>query len=108
MVSTELLAELRTVLGYPKIERRLSAAEARQFLRLLEEEAISGELLDPKALAELPRPRDPDDEHLVALAAAAGAVIVSGDRHLTELAPDLPVYTPAGFLELLAAGAHGS
>lgn len=96
------------MLAYPNIERRLPAAEARQFLRLLEEEAIGGELLDPAALGALPRPRDPGDEHLVALAAAESAVIVSGDRHLIELAPDLPVYTPAGFLELLAAGAPGS
>lgn len=36
------------------------------------------------------------------LAAAARAVIVSGDRHFTDLPGQLPVYTPAQFLDLLA------
>ena len=36
-----------------------------------------------------------------ALAAAAQAVLVSGDRHLLTLADAIPVYSPAQFLALL-------
>jgi len=52
-----------------------------------------------------PPPRrsvDPDDDYLVALAEAAQAVLVSGDRHLLDLGGKLP-YSPAAFLALLAA-----
>lgn len=43
---------------------------------------------------------DPDDDYLVALALAARVdVLVSGDRHLTDLAsPNLLVQTPRDFL----------
>jgi len=59
----------------------------------------------PRHPPERPRavPEDPDDDCLVALAAAAGAVLVSGDAHLLARADRLPVYSPRAFLELLAA-----
>jgi predicted nucleic acid-binding protein len=44
---------------------------------------------------------DPGDDYLIALAEHERAALVSGDRHLLELAGDLPIYTPADFLVLL-------
>jgi hypothetical protein len=39
---------------------------------------------------------------LIALAQAERAVLVSGDEHLLGLAEDLPIFSPLGFLDLLA------
>jgi predicted nucleic acid-binding protein len=47
------------------------------------------------------RSEDPGDEYLLALAEAARAVIVSGDRHLLALGDELPVLTPRQFLNAL-------
>ncbi|MGH8909747.1 MAG: hypothetical protein ACRD0K_25460 [Egibacteraceae bacterium] len=47
---------------------------------------------------------DPDDDYLVALAAAAhAALLVSGDHHLTDLKcfGDVRIVTPRGFFEEL-------
>ncbi len=46
---------------------------------------------------------DPADDYLIALAAVARAVLVSGDAHLTVLADRLPIQTPAQFLASLGA-----
>jgi len=64
-----------------------------------------------RALAELvadpaePPPvssRDPgDDDYLIALAARERVPLVSGDAHLLELAPEVPVYCPREFQRLL-------
>ena len=48
------------------------------------------------------RAADPDDDHLVALAADYRAMLVSGEHHLLALAEDIPVFTPAGFLATIA------
>lgn len=44
------------------------------------------------------RSDDPGDDHLVALAAAGRATLVSGDRHLLALRGRIPVYSPREFL----------
>jgi predicted nucleic acid-binding protein len=49
------------------------------------------------------RSDDPGDDYLIALAAAERAVLVSGDSHLTSLAPRVPVRTPTEFLADLGA-----
>ncbi len=105
VASGALVEELERVLGYPKIERRLSGDHAERFLLLLSEEAVIAPdpLPAPTATRELPS--DPDDEYLVRLAVAERAVIVSGDRHLLAMAPDFPVYTPADFVAQLDARA---
>lgn len=53
--------------------------------------------------SELPpiRPRDPDDDYLLALAAKEAAVLVTGDKDLLDLNGTLPIYTPKHFLDLL-------
>jgi predicted nucleic acid-binding protein len=51
-----------------------------------------------------PAPRaseDPGDDYLITLAAHERAALVSGDRHLLELAGEFPIYAPADFLALL-------
>jgi len=57
---------------------------------------------DPPALPGITP--DPDDDYLIALARATQAdYLVSGDRHLLDLAdPEPPVLTPRQFLDLLA------
>lgn len=100
VVSAALLRKLERVLGYSKIEARLEAGRGLEFLRLLAEEAVVA--ADPAEAgppaAEVP---DPNDEYLIRLAVTEAAVIVSGDRHLTLLAPEFPVHTPAKFVALL-------
>jgi predicted nucleic acid-binding protein len=43
---------------------------------------------------------DPDDDYLIALAHDQSAIVVSGDRHLLDLADRAPILSPA---DLLAA-----
>lgn len=56
---------------------------------------------DPAEPREI-RSSDAGDDYLIALAAASGAVLVSGDDHLLSLSADLPIYSPARFAELIA------
>lgn len=99
VVSPALLGELERVLGYPKIASRVSPDEARELLDVLR---LQADLLDDPGSAPSVRSPDPDDDYLIALAEAAPAVIVSGDSDLQGLAEQIPVYTPAAFLALLA------
>jgi putative PIN family toxin of toxin-antitoxin system len=101
VLSPLLLAELERALAYPKLRKRVTAAEAEELVELLRQDADLRE--DP---AEPPPVRSADngDDYVIALAAAAQAVIVSGDRHLLDLGDDLPVYSPAAFLEVLERG----
>lgn len=101
IASPALLGELRDVLARPKFRRWISTATAADFIGGLADDALVVE--DPPALAGLSP--DPDDDYLIALARAANAdYLVSGDRHLLDLAdPDPPVLTPREFLELLGA-----
>lgn len=99
VVSPLLIAELVEVLARPKFTRQAAAGRAEAYVA-----AIAGDALridDPRD-----RPRvspDKDDDYLIALARAARAdAIVSGDRHLTDLADVIPpVLTPRQFLERL-------
>jgi putative PIN family toxin of toxin-antitoxin system len=101
IASELLLGELERALSYPKLRTRIDAAEAAELVELLRREAELFE--DPDAAAAIVSP-DPGDNYLIALAATARAVIVSGDGHLLGLADKLPVYSPADFLALLARG----
>jgi putative PIN family toxin of toxin-antitoxin system len=95
VVSPLLLAEVRRALAYPKLERMVPAADAEAFVVWLGRAAeVAADPLGPPPVHS----DDPDDDYLVALAAAERAVIVSGDAHLTSLADRIPVRTPAEFL----------
>lgn len=98
VVSPSLLSELKRVLAYPKIRSRVSEAEAVEFVSLLNDLAT---IVDDPAGPPSVRTADPEDSYLVALAEAAQAAIVSGDRHLLELAGRFPVYAPGDFRKLL-------
>lgn len=102
VVSPRLLEELERALGYPKLRDRITRDEREEVLAMLRRGARLVE--DPVEPPEV-RSSDPDDDYVIALASASRAVIVSGDRHLLDLAGSIPVYTPAGFVELVEATA---
>ena len=103
VVSPALLDELERVLGYPKIADRVTQREAAELLELLRRQS---ELVDDRPGPPAVKSPDPDDDYLISLAEAPRAVIVSGDAHLEGMANQIPVYTPAAFLALLAARAR--
>ena len=100
IASPALLDELSAALAYPRIKDRLdpslTAAVIDRIERLV---TLVPDPADPPPVA----PSDPDDAYLVALAAGTRAVIVTGDRGLLELAPSVPVFSPAEFAALLKA-----
>jgi putative PIN family toxin of toxin-antitoxin system len=96
VVSPRLLAELTGVLLRDRFRRYASPEEVRELVADLAAVAIV--LRDPPDPVAVTR--DPNDDHLVALAVAAQAdALISGDRDLTDLqdAP-IPVLTPRTFL----------
>lgn len=97
VVSEQLLAELRRALVYPKLRSRITPEEAMAFIDLLGRTATSVE--DPATPPR--RSRDPGDDYLLALAQASAAILVTGDQDLFALV-DVPVLSPAAFLERLA------
>ena len=99
IVSPLLLNELKRVLAYPKLQSRVHADEAEQYLAWLARSATV--VADPAEPSTL-HARDPDDDYLLALASSQQAILVSGDAHLLELAAsDRPIHNPASFLTLL-------
>lgn len=93
VVSDQLLKELRRALGYPKLRRHIGANDAEAYVDFLASTAVIAE--QPAVGSH--RSRDPGDDYLLALAENEEAVLVSGDKHLLQLA-DLPIQTAAGFL----------
>ena len=95
IVSTHLLGELEGVLEREKFRRYLDTEAARTYAALLRREATLA--ADPDGPPPL-RSADPDDDYLIALAHANNAALVSGDKHLLDLAVQAPIYSPADFL----------
>jgi len=102
IVSPKLLDELMRTLERPKFRRYATDADVREYVESVRRHALQVE--DPPDLEQGLTP-DRGDDYLVTLARGANAhVIVSGDRHLTELDdPHPPVLTPREFLERLQA-----
>lgn len=98
VVSAKLLEELTRALAYPKLRRHISADDARAVERWLTASATVA--ADPNGEPPV-RSQDPGDDYLIALAASERAVLVSGDRHLLDLATAIPVQTPRDFLAML-------
>lgn len=101
IVSPNLLDELREVLLRPRFRRFVDEADVPLYVDALRGEAVLvDDPDDPPAVTP-----DPDDDYLIALAAAGSAdVIVSGDSHLTELdRPAVAVLRPREFLTELDA-----
>jgi len=98
VMSGPLFAELREVLDYPKIRKRLmaNAIDSDLFLELLAFFTIQ---VDPSGI-EVPVPRDAADEMVLATFVAAGAEwLVSGDQDLLVLADQFPILSPTAFVE---------
>ena len=97
VVSEELLAELGRALAYTKLRKHISREDAADFIAFLRATA--------SMQADVERPdhisRDPGDDYLLALAKTSASVLVSGDRDLLVLAPELPIQEPGEFLEHL-------
>lgn len=104
VASEALLDELRRVLAYPKIAKRVPSEDAEAFLVLIRAEAMVA--ADPSAGPPV-RIEDPHDEYLVSLAVAESAALVSGDKHLLDLAGELPIFLPAEFLRRLERSSPG-
>lgn len=99
IVSPKLLDELEDVLLRAKFRAYASPEQVSAYVEALGVEAVAFD--DPR---DPPRiTPDPDDDYLIALARAAGAdLLVSGDKHLTDLAdPPVRVVTPRDLLARL-------
>lgn len=100
VVSARLLEELERATQYPKLKRRLDASHVNDLLDALKD--LGHDVVDPNGPAPI-QSEDPRDDYLIALALKADAALVSGDRHLTDLRGTIPVFSPAEFLDYLAA-----
>src|SRR5580704_17144184 len=96
IVSASLLEELARALAYPKLRRRISEEDAEAVVQWLSEAATV--VSDPTAQPPV-HSTGPGDDYLIALVAARQAILVSGDRDLLDLSDDVPVFSPAAFLE---------
>ena len=101
LISPETVDELRRVLAYPDIRKRLiySDEQIEGLLAFLELTAVS--LTPPTGVRAVPA--DADDDKFVALALAGEArYIVSGDSHLLEVGAyqGIAILKPAAFLRL--------
>lgn len=101
LASPLLIGELAEVLARPKFAEQAAGGRAEAYVAALAAGAL---LVEDPAEPESIAP-DRDDDYLFALAWAGGAeVIVSGDRHLTEIADPIPtVMTPRAFVRRLGA-----
>jgi uncharacterized protein len=97
VVSEALLSELERALAYPKLRRRITERDAAEFVSLLRLAAI---IAPDKAGSH--NSNDPGDDYLLALAENERAVLVSGDRHLLQLADKLPIETARAFFDALS------
>jgi uncharacterized protein len=95
VVSPLLLEELESVLRGEKFRRYVDLDVVAAYLDLLRCDAQLA--ADPDTPPPI-RCVDPDDDYLIALAHSRSAALVSGDRHLLELARKIPVFSPAEFL----------
>jgi predicted nucleic acid-binding protein len=98
IVSPRLLAELERALGYRRVRAHVDADDARILIdRLARTADIAPDPDDPPPIQS----GDPDDDYLIALAAAKDVFLVTGDRTLLALRDRAPVLTPAEFIQLL-------
>lgn len=95
IASPLLLAELASVLRRDKFRRYADVDRIATYLQLLRREAQV--VPDPEAPPPV-RCTDPKDDYLITLAHDQKAVLVSGDRHLLDLAGKIPVFSPSEFL----------
>lgn len=95
IASPLLLEELESVLRRDKFRRYVPISRSAAYVQLVHREAQV--VPDPKTPPPVRCP-DPNDDYLIALAQEQRAALVSGDRHLLELAGTIPVFSPGEFL----------
>jgi len=101
LVSHATVAELTEVLARKKFDRYVTPQEREQFLVMLVQEATVVEIVE-----EIRACRDPKDDKFLELAVNGNAsCLVTGDKDLLILHPfrEIPILTPAQFLEALPA-----
>ena len=98
ITSPFLLEELHPALDYPKLRRLIRPDDAEAALDWLGANATAADDVEPAVSI---RSADPGDDYLIALAQHEKAALVSGDKHLLELAGRIPVYSPREFLDLV-------
>ncbi|MFM9053940.1 MAG: putative toxin-antitoxin system toxin component, PIN family [Solirubrobacterales bacterium] len=97
IASPGLIDELERALAYSKIRKRIPEPDAEALVRLIERGSVMREdPADPPSISN-----DPGDDYLIALAAGSEAALVSGDRDLLALAPEIPVFSAKKFLKWL-------
>lgn len=95
IASPLLLEELERVLAYPKLRQFISTEDAADLVDLIGRQSM---MVDDPTDKPPVRSPDPGDDYLIALAAYARAVLVTGDGDLLGLADQIPVRTAAEFL----------
>ena len=92
-----MLAEISTVLGYPKIRRRIGWNDdtISSYVLLLRFEAEISDMR--KTAAHVPRDAK-DNMVLATLLASKADCLVTGDADLLALAGTYPILTPADFV----------
>jgi putative PIN family toxin of toxin-antitoxin system len=97
--SLEILQELEKILGYPKLQKKLSSISFTKEEIMIGTKEIS--IIYSILPLEVPELRDPNDVIVLATAIASQAdIIVSGDKDLLILGQyqDIPILTAKDFL----------
>jgi predicted nucleic acid-binding protein len=93
----------RPVLAAADQLERVTEEVAATFVEILRTHAeVTTDPAEPPAI----RSSDPDDDYLIALAARERAALVSGDRHLLDLAERIPVRSPREFFDGLESASE--
>jgi putative PIN family toxin of toxin-antitoxin system len=105
VTSPSLISEIRRVLTTPRIKKkyRIGEQDIEQLIDLLKKVAV---VIPGSPSVKGVITRDPKDDKFLAFAIEAGAdFIVSGDRHLLDLAEHraIPIITVQEFMKKLAA-----
>lgn len=96
VASPQLLEELERVLQREKFRRYVDLQVVADYIGAIHRTAET--VADPKGEPPL-RCQDPGDDYLLALAHAQNATLVSGDRHLLDMAASgAPILAPADLL----------
>jgi putative PIN family toxin of toxin-antitoxin system len=105
LVSPALIAELVDVLGREKFAAHAAESRAAAYVAALRDRATMVEDAAPGPA----RTADADDDYLIALAQAHGVdAVVSGDRHLLDVASsELQVLTPRELADRLGLASAG-
>lgn len=101
VMSQALLEELAAVLNYPKINKRLnwSAEKIHHYIEFL---MFHSEMVVVNTI-EIKIPQDPSDEKILATFLQSNAdFLISGDKHLLDLAPRYKIISLGDFFNLVA------